>query len=103
MNTILPLAIIAALGFFSSLLTQRWAVHKWSGIFIAAAIATVLWGAGCYTLFWLTAPNELGPPLPGPIFLTYLLALAAAAIPVGIGKLKTSLETGQVEETTQAH
>ena len=76
MNTVLPIMIILLLGGLSALVLHR---LKWPFLLRSAAaalLATALWGCGVYLLLWLTAPSELGPPLPGALFMTFLVALA---------------------------
>jgi hypothetical protein len=80
MNTFLPLAIIVGLGALAGLVCHRRSARFWAASLVAAGIAAILWGLGVYLLLWLTAPNELGPPLLGPVLFTFLTALVPAAL-----------------------
>ncbi len=59
---------------------------------LASALATLataaLWIGGCYLLFALTAPSELGPLLLAPVLLTvanaFLAVLAAGGVVRGV-------------------
>ena len=84
MSTVLPILIIVALGGCSGLLVQKWTSNKWSSAFGGAGIATALWAGGVYMMLWITAPNELGPPLFEPVLLTFLTALASATVAVWV-------------------
>ncbi len=54
---------------------------------IASAVATIgtaaPWVGGCYALFALTAPSELGPPELIPVLLTVLIALVGVLVAGG--------------------
>ncbi len=80
MADLLGPAIVLALGgiagVFANLLWRRF----WAASVVAAFLATILWGGGCYLLFALTAPNELGPLQWGPVLLTAAIALVGALI-----------------------
>jgi hypothetical protein len=80
MSTVLPLTIIVALGALAGLFCHRKSSRFWAASSVAAAIATGLWVLGVYLVLWLSAPNELGPPLLGPILLTFVMALVPAAL-----------------------
>ena len=47
----------------------------WFASAVATVGATVVWGGGCYLLFALTAPSELGRPELMPVLLTMVIAL----------------------------
>jgi hypothetical protein len=76
MGPLIILALGAAAGVFCHL---RW--HRfWAASVVATFAATLLWGGGCYLLFALTAPSELGPPLLVPVLLTVATAAAGALV-----------------------
>jgi hypothetical protein len=79
-NTLLPVTIIIGLGGLCALIAFRVTQHILIQSVAAALLATAIWVGGTVLLLWATAPNELGPPLPGPIFLTYLTALGPAVL-----------------------
>ena len=84
MSTVLPILIIVALGGCAGLLVQKWTSNRWISAFGGAGIATALWTGGVYLLLWVSAPNELGPPLFEPILSTFLTALASATVAVWV-------------------
>ena len=80
MNTVLPISIVFLLGGVSGLVCHRVWKNFLRATMVAALSATVVWGAGVYVLLWTTAPNELGPPLPGPVLLTFVITSVPAAL-----------------------
>ncbi len=56
----------------------------WVASAVATLAATLLWGGGCYLLFALTAPNEMGPPLLMPVISTVVTAFLGALVGGGI-------------------
>lgn len=76
---------VAVTSIFGAGALAGWGCHRiWAGFWAAstaaAALATTVWIAGILILFWITAPNELGSLLPGPIFLTFLATLGSASV-----------------------
>lgn len=84
MNVVLPILIIAALGCCSGLLVKRWVSSRWKSAFGGAGIATTVWVGGIYIWFWLFAPNESIRIHLGGVSLTFLIALASAAVAVWV-------------------
>ena len=78
----LPILLLAALGYCSSALLKRWIPQGALRALAGAALASATWVGGCYLLFLLTAPAELGPPLLGPLVHIFFTALAAAGVAV---------------------
>ena len=74
----LPILIIIALGALCGAISHRLASRLWTAVPIATGVATLLWVAGVYLLLFLTAPNELCPPLPLPFLLTFATAFVPA-------------------------
>ena len=56
----------------------------WAAVALTTVAATVVWVGGCYLMFVLTAPSELGPPQLIPIALTAGTAMVGA---VGAGSV----------------
>ncbi len=52
----------------------------WLASAVATVGATVIWGGGCYLLFVLTAPSELGRPELIPVLLTAVTALVGVLV-----------------------
>ncbi len=52
----------------------------WLASVVATVGATVAWGGGCYLLFALTAPSELGRPELIPVLLTVVTALVGVLL-----------------------
>jgi len=89
MNTVVPIVIIIALGAFSGFVLRRF---RWPFLIragMAALLACAIWSGGIYVMLALTAPSELGFPLPRPILMTFLTALVPALIVCGIIRTKT--------------
>ena len=103
MNTVLPIVIILILGCCSSLLIQRRLSSKWKSALVGAGIATLVWGGGVYLLLWLTAPNELGPPLFAPVLFTFLTALASSAVVMSIVAAKERYANTNVGQANAGH
>ena len=82
MPVVLPILAVVALGCCCGLALRRLSVNRLMSAFGGAIIATVLWVGGLYVLFWLTAPNELGAPLFGPIVAAFITALVSAGAAV---------------------
>ncbi len=75
---VLTLGVIA--GCFFHFIWRRF----WIASAVATLAATLLWGGGCYLLFALTAPNEMGPPLLIPVIWTVVTAFVGALAGAGI-------------------
>ena len=82
MNVILPLLILSILACGSGFLLRIWIASEFLRAVAAAALATALWIGGCYLLFLLTAPSELGPPLLAPLLYAFLTALVPSVVTV---------------------
>lgn len=84
MNLFLPILIIVSLGAMATMICHRNGLNNLLAAPVGAFTATVLWGAGVYALFFLTAPNELGAPLLGPMLSTFVTALMGGALGIGL-------------------
>ena len=76
--------IVLVLGAMVGIPLHRISRHFWMTSAGAALVATMLWGAGCYLLFALSAPNEMGLPLVMPVLLTLGTAFIGAAAAGGM-------------------
>ncbi len=103
MNAVLPITIILVLGCCSSLLTHRRVPSPWLSALVGAGIATLVWGGGVYVLLWVTASEELGPPLPAPLLLTFLTALASSIAAMGIVAAKERRANSSTDRTEAGH
>ena len=83
MNDVADPLIVFALGLGSGAVFHT----VWHRFWIVSAVGTItgtlLWIGGCYLLFVLTAPSEVGPPLVEPVLLTLAIALAGALVAGG--------------------
>ena len=80
--------IILMLGIAAgALFHNAWRRRFWTATALATVAATALWIGGCYLLFVLTAPSELGPPLLIPVLLTIVTALAGAMLAGGANRM----------------
>jgi len=81
MNYVAGPVIVFALGVGTgALFHNAWSRRFWIASIVATIAATALWIGGCYLLFVLAAPNELGPPLLVPVLLTLATALIGAVL-----------------------
>lgn len=81
MNTVFPVCLVVLLGVLSAVVVTRWVSTVWIAILVSAIGAMVLWGAGCYALLFLTAPQEAkGPILLWPVVQTFVTAGIPASI-----------------------
>jgi hypothetical protein len=79
-NAAFSLVIILFLGGTGTLLI-RWRIRTpWKIAIAGATIAMAIWVGGCYTLFFITAPEELSFPLFKPVLFTFLIALIPVAL-----------------------
>jgi hypothetical protein len=80
MQIVPPIVILIGLGVGAGVIFHlRWS-RFWLASLAAAISAGIVWVAGGSLLFWLVAPNELGPPLPGQVAEILLTTLAAAVV-----------------------
>lgn len=86
MNAILPILIVSALGVAATVICYCNGFRYWRAVLLGAIAATVLWTGCAYVLLWLTAPNELGPLLVGPIGKAFATAFAAGTLAIWIRK-----------------
>ena len=80
------IAAVLILGIVFGLLCRRF--HRSAGltIILGSVLATFTWVGFAYLLLAVTAPNELGTPLPWQLFLTFVAAFAGACL-AAIGRL----------------
>jgi hypothetical protein len=86
MSVILPILIVVSPGAIATLICHRMGFNHLLAAPLGAFTATVLWAAGVYALLFLTAPNELGAPLLGPVLSTFITALIGSILAIGIGR-----------------
>jgi hypothetical protein len=82
MNTVVPVMIVVVLGGLAGAALHRVRTHLLVVTVLATVLAAVVWVAGVYLLLWLTAPNELGPPMVRPILMTLAAAFPGALLGV---------------------
>ena len=75
-----PVIVFALGASAGALFHNAWSRRFWIANVVATIAATALWIGGCYLLFVLTAPDELGPPLLVPVVLTLATALIGAVL-----------------------
>ena len=80
MNTVFPIMIIVTLGAAAGAVFHHRSSHFWLASLRAGLAAGIVWVAGVYLLLWLTAPNELVPPLPTLLLETYMTAFLPAIL-----------------------
>jgi hypothetical protein len=80
MNTVVPILILTGLAGLAGFVCHRSVPRFWLATLLATFVAGVVWASGVYVLLWLTAPNELGPPLLRPI----LLILGTSFLPAAV-------------------
>lgn len=61
MNTIAPVLVLLTLATIIAVILGRWTRRWWISVLLSAVVSTFLWVAGQLTLFYFTAPSELGP------------------------------------------
>lgn len=94
LSLIVPVVTLLGLSALAGYVCHRFSKGFWRATFAAAGIATILWCGAVHILFLAFAPNELGPPLPGPVFLIFLLAtLSAFTMGVFFRKKRSGDET----------
>jgi len=79
--------IVLALGLGIGVLFHITCRRFWIASAVAALGATAIWAGGCYLLFALTAPTELGRPELIPVLLTAVTALAGALVAGGVVRI----------------
>jgi hypothetical protein len=72
--------IVFLLGVAAGLVCHLHSRHFWIATFTAGIVASLFWIAGCYAMFSVTAPSELGPPEFVPVVYTLVTASAGAAL-----------------------
>ncbi len=80
-------AIVLALGGITGVVANTIWRRFWVASVAATFLSTALWGGGCYLLFALTAPNELGRPELIPVLLTAAVALMGALVGGGVVRI----------------
>jgi ABC-type Mn2+/Zn2+ transport system permease subunit len=80
MQSAIPLVIVFCIGAGLGTLSQRFTKKLWLAAHLSATIGTITWVAGIYTLFWFTAPSELGPPKLVPTAFAYILMFIGATV-----------------------
>lgn len=86
----LPIFICAGIGFAAGMVCHRIWQPFWVATFRATLAATVIWTVGVYVLLAVTAPNELGPPVPVAILQIALLTFVSAAGAGAVMKFRPS-------------
>jgi len=76
--------IILVLGMVAGGVIHLFLRRFWVAVGIATVASAAVWVGGCYLLFFLMAPSELGPPALVSILLTLVTAFAGALIAGGV-------------------
>lgn len=70
--------IVLALAVLIGVVVHRLWQRFWAASAAATVLGSLLWVGGCYLLFFLTAPGELGRPAVVPILLTLATTFAGS-------------------------